>query len=69
MESEATKTIQLNQRVAELERIVGQKQMEIDYLNKLIEFAGKKYEVDLKKNFVPNASNGFVNSSKTTHSL
>ncbi|HRI27237.1 MAG TPA: transposase [Chitinophagales bacterium] len=53
MESEATKTLKLNQRVAELERVIGQKQLEIDYLNKLIELAGKDFGVDLKKNLEP----------------
>lgn len=33
---------ELEQRVAELERIVGKKQMEIDYLNKLIEIASEE---------------------------
>lgn len=53
MESEATKTLKLNQRVAELERVIGQKQLEIDYLNKLIELACKDFGVDLKKNLEP----------------
>jgi len=50
MESEATKTLRQNERIAELERIIGQKQLEIDYLNKLIELAGKDLGIDLKKN-------------------
>lgn len=49
MESEATKTLRQNERIAELERIIGQKQLEIDYLNKLIELAGKDLGIDLKK--------------------
>lgn len=49
MESEAHKTKLLYQRVSELERIVGVKQMEIDYLNKLVELAGKELSLDLKK--------------------
>ncbi len=36
MESEASKVLFLNQRVAELERVIGQKQLEIDYLNKIL---------------------------------
>lgn len=51
MESEAFKTAQLNQRVAELERIVGQKQMVIDYLNKVIEIASKEFDTDIKKKY------------------
>jgi transposase len=41
MESEALKTKQLQDRNAELERIIGQKQMQIDYLEKLIELASE----------------------------
>jgi transposase len=58
MESEATKTQQLLHKVAELERIVGQKQMEIDYLNQLIVISSEELSVDLKKNFARKTSNG-----------
>lgn len=51
MESEEIKTQRLNLRVAELERIIGQKQLEIDYLNKVLEIASKEYETDIKKKF------------------
>jgi transposase len=50
MESEALKTKQLRDRNAELERIVGQKQLKIDYLEKLIEIASEELKIDLKKN-------------------
>ena len=52
-ESEAAKTQKLLKRVAELERILGQKQMEIDYQSKLIEIASKQLDIDLKKSFKP----------------
>jgi predicted RNA-binding protein YlqC (UPF0109 family) len=58
MESEAKKTIELSARIAELERIIGQKQLTIDYLDKLIELAGHHYEIDLKKTFVTPPSSG-----------
>ena len=51
MESEAYKTMQLLQRVAELERVIGQKQLEIDFLNKLLEIGSEEMGFDLKKNF------------------
>ena len=50
-DSESSKTAELLIRVAELERRLGQKQMELDYFEKLIELASKEYEVDIKKNF------------------
>ena len=52
-ESESAKTAKILQRNAELERIVGQKQLELDYLNKMIELANKELGYDLKKTFVP----------------
>lgn len=51
MESEALKNDALNKRNAELERIIGQKQLKIDFLEKLIEIASEELKIDLKKNF------------------
>lgn len=50
MESEEQKTLQLRQRVAELERIIGQKQLELDFANKLLEVASEDLGYDVKKN-------------------
>jgi len=45
-----TKKIQfLEDRIKELERIVGQKQLLIDFQDKMIEIAENTYEVDIKK--------------------
>ena len=52
LESEQEKTKKLKVRVAELERVIGQKQMKIDYLEKMIEIGEKELGVDLKKKFV-----------------
>jgi transposase len=52
LESEGKKTAQLEKRIAELERFVGQKQLSIDYLEKLLDLASAHYQTDLKKNFV-----------------
>ena len=49
-ESEAQKNADLLLRVANLERLLGQKQMQLDYLETLIEIASKDSGVDLKKN-------------------
>lgn len=58
MESEAERTRQLVQRVAELERIVGQKQMAIDLLEKVLEFSSKAHGYDQKKSFLEARSSG-----------
>ena len=66
MESESFKTERLQQRVAELERAIGQKQLEIDFLNKLLEVASDEIGYDVKKNFSPKLSNGTELDAKNT---
>jgi hypothetical protein len=50
-DSEATKVLELQAKIAKLEQILGQKQLVIDFNEKLIEIASKELEIDLKKNF------------------
>lgn len=63
MDSEQYRSKELEKKVAELEAAIGRKQLEIDYLNKLIEIAGQDLGMDLKKNISMPASDG---TSKTT---
>lgn len=58
MESESFKTKRLQQQVAELERIVGKKQLEIDFLEQLFEIGSEELGFDLKKNFSTKLSSG-----------
>ena len=58
MQSEEHKTKQLRQQIAELERIIGQKQLHIDYLEKLIVISSEELKIDLNKNFDMTRSNG-----------
>jgi transposase-like protein len=58
MDSEAKKNNDLQARIAGLERIVGQKQLEIDFLNKLLELGSNELGFDLKKSFSTSPSNG-----------
>lgn len=66
MESEEHKTKYFMQRVAELERVVGQKQLEVDFLNKLMEIASVELGFDLKKNFSAKVLNGFGTNEANT---
>ena len=52
-ESESYKTYQLQKKVAELERLLGQKEIEISYLNKVIETGNELLGEDLKKKHDP----------------
>lgn len=58
MESEQYRSKELEKKVAQLEAALGRKQMEIDFLNKLIDIAGDELKVDLKKNFCTPPSGG-----------
>ena len=49
-DSSKKKVKELNARIQELERIVGQKQLNIDFLEKMIEIAKEHYGIDIKKN-------------------
>ena len=59
LESETYKTHKLIERIAELERIIGSKQIQIDVLEKIIELGSEELEVDIKKKFGTPSSNGF----------
>lgn len=48
-ESNQNKIKELQIRLKELERIVGQKQIAIDYLEKMIELAKSEFDIDIKK--------------------
>lgn len=51
--SEETKTKELLKQVAELERIVGRKQLELDYYKSTIEVLNEEYGEDLTKKHKP----------------
>lgn len=57
-ESSQQKVKQLEQRIKDLERIVGQKQITIDYLEKMIELAKEEFDIDIKKNSNTSPSTG-----------
>ena len=59
IETEAQLTLYYKEQAAELERIIGKKQIEIDFLNRLIEIASQELKVDIKKNFSTKQSAGF----------
>ncbi|PDV98411.1 hypothetical protein CJ255_21965 [Candidatus Viridilinea mediisalina] len=68
MESESQKALFYKEKVAELERHVGQKQIQLDFLEKLIELASEELKMDLKKNFSSKLLNGSGSTSRKNHS-
>jgi transposase len=66
MDSEQQKTKVLLERLAEYERIIGQKQMQIDLLEKGFELAGRELGYDLKKKYAPRVWSGSDNTGQNT---
>ena len=56
-DSDTRQLLELKKRVSELERIIGQKQILIDFQDKMIELAEETYGVDIKKKFFSTPSN------------
>jgi transposase-like protein len=50
-DSDTKQLLALKKKVAELERVIGQKQLLIDFKDKMIEIAEETYGVDIKKKF------------------
>jgi transposase-like protein len=49
-DSQANRVNALEDKVKSLEQVVGKKQMNIDYLEKMIELAKEEFDIDIKKN-------------------
>jgi len=57
-DSSASKLKEMEQRIKELEQAVGQKQIKIDYLEKMIDIAKTDLNIDIKKNYNTPQSGG-----------
>lgn len=64
-DSQMERLKRMEARIKELERAVGQKQMNIDYLEKMIELAKEHYDIDIKKNLNTPQSGGSKNIKKS----
>jgi transposase-like protein len=63
-ESNIDKVKELERKVRELEQAVGQKQIKIDYLEKMMEIAKNELNIDIKKNFSTPQSTGSASTKK-----
>lgn len=66
MESEGKKIEGLLRRIAELERIVGQKQMALDIAEQTLELASEEVGFDLKKKYAPPLSKPSASTQRNT---
>ena len=62
--SSENKLKELEAKVRELERTVGQKQIKIEFLEKMVELAKTELDIDLKKNFNTPPSAGSEHTKK-----
>lgn len=63
-DSNIDKLKQLELKIKELEQAVGQKQIKIDYLEKMIDIAKDEFSIDIKKNFNTSQSVGSLKTRK-----
>lgn len=67
-ESSSNKLKELERKIKELEQIVGQKQIKIDFLEKMIDIAKDEMQIDIKKNCATPPSNGSATTLKKKNS-
>jgi len=65
-DSDTRQLLALKKKIAELEQIVGQKQILIDFKDKMIDLAEETYGVDIKKKFSTQQSNTSGNTENNT---
>jgi transposase len=60
--SDAHKIEELRLKIKELERLVGQKQIQLEFKEKMIELAEEMYRIDIKKKFgtAPSSGSGSI---------
>ena len=67
-DSDTKQLLELKKKVAELERVVGQKQILLDFKDKMIDLAEEVYGVDIKKKFSipPSSTSGTTGKNSPT---
>ena len=63
--SDTQKILALKEQIKELERVIGEKQVKLDFQEKMIEIAEKEYGVDIKKKPSGKRSSGTGSSGKS----
>ncbi len=62
--SDAKKIQELQARIKELEQLVGQKQIQLEFTEKMIELAEERYQIDIKKKSGSKHSSGSGTTGK-----
>jgi len=67
--SETKALLEMQKRLAELERLLGQKQIEIEFYKKMVDLAEEHYDIDIKKNSSIQPSDAFGSKGKSNPSV
>jgi hypothetical protein len=67
-QSDTRQLLELKKRIADLERMIGQKQILLDFKDKMIGLAEEEYGVDIKKKFSTEPLNTSGTSVSSTDS-
>jgi transposase len=64
--SETRALLEMQKQIAELERLLGQKQIEIEFYKKMVDIAEEHYDIDIKKNssIRPSGTSGLKGKNK-----
>ena len=62
--SDSSKIAALREEIKEMARIIGEKQMKLDFQEKMIELAEEEYKIDIKKKFSGKRSSGTGSTEK-----
>lgn len=65
-ESDTVKIKALKQHISQLEQLLGQKEFELEFLQKQMEIASEQYGIDLKKKLSGKPSAGFGSTEPST---
>lgn len=67
--SDTRALLELKQRIVELERLVGQKQIELEFYKKMIDLAQEQYGIEIKKNYTTRPCDTFGLNEKNIPSV
>lgn len=68
-DSDSKLLLTMKAKLAELERLVGQKQIEIEFYKKMVDLAEEHYGIDIKKNYSTPHSDSFGSNENNTPSV
>jgi len=66
-QSDTRELLSLKKKIAELEQIIGQKQVQLDFKEKMIEIAEEKYGIEIKKKHSTSQSDTSGKTDKNTN--